>query len=234
MTERDPALQSVLAAQRGVRAGDDLRARLRADLLAAPVTFAAPQSRAGWWRHAVAALVVIALALGGGGAAAASSLPGEPAFALKRALEEVQLALAPDDTARAALALEVAERRLGDLWRANARPELAEAAASAYGDAVARVNKHVDRLRSAPAAPARDDTLERAREAGSRAVEQLQQLEETLPEPAQQGIERAIEAHEEQQHRDAGPNAPARTPKPERTARPTEAPGRGPASPPRR
>ena len=93
---------------------------------------------------------------------------------------------------------------------------------------------HVDRLRTAPAAPARDEALERARDAGSRAVEQLQQLEETLPEPAQQGIERAIEVHEELQQRDAGPNAPARTPKPERTARPSDPPGRGPTTTPRR
>lgn len=234
MTERDPAVLRILAAQRGVRASDDLRARLRADLLAAPVAFGQRSRRPVWWRQVAGLTLALAIVAGGGGAAAAASLPGEPAFLVKRALEEVQLALAPDDAARASLALDIAERRLADLRRTQGRPELAEAAAAAYGDAVARVSTHVDRLRTAPAAPERDETLERARDAGSRAVEQLQQLEETLPEPAQQGIERAIEVHEQQQERDAGPNAPARTPRPERTARPSGPPARGPATTPRR
>ena len=238
MTERDVAtLAGVLAAQRDVRAAHDFRARLRAELLTAPVAFAAPPRRLGWWRHAVAAAVAVAVALGGSGAAAASSLPGEPAFVLKRAFEEVQLTLAPNDAARASLALEIAERRLADLWRVNTRPDLAEAVAAAYSEAVARVSTQVDRLRLAPSAPARDEALERARDAGARAVEQLYQLGETLPLPAQKGIERAIERHQELRERDVTPaDAPGRTPKPEKTApgRPAEAPGRGPASPPRR
>ena len=220
MTGRDEKTVRVLAAQRSLRASDDLRARLRAGLLAAPVTFSAPPRRLAWWRSAVALGLAIAVALAGTGAAAASSIPGEPAFALKQAIEEAQLALAPDDSVRASVALQIAERRLADLRRATDRPELAAAAAAAYDDAVARVGRQVDRLRSAPPAPARDETLERARDAGSRAVEQLEKLEETLPEPALPGIERAIERHEEQQHKDAGPNAPARTPKPEKTAKP--------------
>lgn len=238
MTERDVAtLSGILAAQRDVRAGHEFRARLRTELLTAPVAFAAPPRRLVWWRHAVAAVVAVVVALGGSSAAAASSLPGEPAFVLKRAFEEVALTLAPDDAARASLALEIAERRLADLWRVNARPDLAEAAAAAYGEALARVSTQVDRLRLAPSTPARDEALERAREAGSRAVEQLQQLGETLPLPAQQGIERAIERHEEQHARDVAPaDAPGRTPKPEKTApgRPAESPGKGPASSPRR
>lgn len=220
MTGRDEKILGVLAAQRSLRAGDDLRARLRADLLSAPVTFSAPSGRLAWWRSAVALGLAIAVALAGTGAAAAASLPGEPAFALKQAVEQAQLALAPDEAVRASVALQIAERRLADLRRAGARPELAAAAAAAYDDAVARVGTYVERLRGAPPAPARDEALERARDAGSRAVEQLEQLEQTLPLPALPGLERAIERHEEQKHRDAGPNAPARTPKPEKTPKP--------------
>lgn len=222
MTGRDEKVLGVLAAQRSLRASDDLRARLRADVLSAPVIFSAPSRRPVWWRSAVALGLATAVALAGtGAAAAASSFPGEPAFALKQVLEEAQLALAPDEAVRASVALQIAERRLADLRRAGARPELAAQAAAAYDDAVARVGAHVERLRSAPQVPARDQTLERARDAGARAVEQLEQLEETVPLPALPGIERAIERHEEQKHRDAGPNAPARTPKPEKTPRPS-------------
>lgn len=234
MTGPEERTLAILAAQRAVRASDDLRARLRAELLSAPVVLAVPTRRPSWLRSAVALALIVAVALGGTGVAAASSLPGEPAFVLKQAVEEAQLALAADDAVRASVALQIAERRLAELRRAGDRPELAAAAASAYDGAVARVAAQVDRLRRAPPAPARDEALERARDAGSRAVEQLQRLEETLPLPALPGIERAIERHEEQKHKDAGPNAPARTPKPERTARPSDAPGRGPASPARR
>lgn len=222
MNDRETKLVGMLSAQRGVRASDDLRARLRAELLAAPVTFTAPSRRLVWWRQLAGAALALAIVVGGSGAAAASSLPGEPAFVLKQALEDVQLALAPDEASRASVAVEIAERRLAELQRTQGRPELAGTAAAAYENAVARVAKHLDRLRTAPAAPARDEALERARDAGSRAVERLHELEESLPEPAQKGIERAIEVHEEQQHRDAGPNAPARTPKPEKTPKPAK------------
>ncbi len=236
MTERElAALAGVLAAQRGVRAGQEFRARLRAEILGAPVAFVAPQRRLGWWRQAMALTVAIAVALGGSGAAAASSLPGEHAFVLKRAFEELELALAPDEAARLSRAVDIAERRLIDLRRVGARPELAGAAAAAYGLAVERMTAQVDRLRLAPAAPAREDALERMRGAGSRAVEQLHQLGERLPLPAQKGIERAIERHREL--RETTPaDAPGVTPGPLRTApaRPAEIPGRGPASSPKR
>lgn len=236
MTERyDAALAGLLAAQRDVRAAQAFRARLRTELLTAPVAFAAPRKQLGWWRQALALAVALAVAFGGSGAAAASSLPGEPAFVLKRAFEELELTLAPDDAARASLAVEISERRLADLWRVSARPDLAEAAAAAYSEAVTRVRTQVDRLRQAPSAPARDEALDRARDAGSRAVEQLHQLSETLPLPAQKGIERAIQRHEDL--RDSTPaDAPGAAPKPERTApgRPAEAPGKGPATSPKR
>ena len=236
MTERyDAALTGLLAAQRDVRPAQAFRARLRTELLTAPVAFAAPRKPLGWWRQALALAVALAIALGGSGAAAASSLPGEPGFVLKQAFEELALTLAPDDAARASLAVEISERRLADLWRASARPELAEAAAAAYSEAITRVRTQVDRLRRAPSAPARDHALDRARDAGSRAVEQLHRLSETLPLPAQKGIDRAIERHEDLRNSTPA-DQPGAAPKQERTApgRPGDAPGKGPATSPKR
>ena len=180
------------------------------------------------WRSVVAATLAVAILAAGAGTAAASSLPGEPGFALKQAVEELQLTLARDDAARASVALEIAERRLTELRRAATDPRLASPAAAAYADAVARVGSQAERLRQAPSSPERDGALERVNDAGARATEQLQKLSERLPAPAQQGIERAIEQHfQNQQRHDAAPGAPANERAP---ARPST-PARGPASP---
>ena len=218
---RRPTLEELLACQRAVAAPAGLRSRLHAELLAAPLAFA-PVTRRGWWRPVIAAALSIAIAVGGAGTAAASSLPGEPAFALKQAVEELQLVLARDDAGRASVALEIAERRLAELRQVVADPRRGAAAAAAYAEAVARVGSQAERLRQAPASPARDGTLERVNDAGVRATEQLLDLADRLPAPAQQGIDRAIEQHtRNQQRHDAAPVAPAR-PSP---------PARGPASP---
>ena len=224
MDPRRPRLEELLARQRAIAAPAALRSRLHADLLAAPVAFA-PAARRGWWRPVIAAALSIAIAVGGAGTAAASSVPGEPAFALKQAVEELQLTLARDDAGRASVALEIAERRLADLRQVAGDPRRATAAAAAYAEAVARVGSQAERLRQGPASPARDGALERVNDAGTRATEQLQELGDRLPAPAQQGIERAIEQHtRNQQRHDAAPVkeiAPARP----------STPARGPASP---
>src|SRR5439155_1405618 len=94
------------------------RAELRSALLAAPVSFEAPRaSRLGWsrvpaLRPAVAAILVLALLATAGGVAAASSLPGDSAYGLKRAAEEVQVTLASDDVVRLDTLVMQADRRL--------------------------------------------------------------------------------------------------------------------------
>lgn len=221
-------LEEILARQRAKAAPARLRSRLHAELLAAPFVFAPATSRRGWWRHPLAAALSIVIVVVGAGAAAASSLPGEPAFALKQAVEELQLVLARDEAGRASAALEIAERRLTELSRVVGDPRRGPAAAAAYADAVARVGSQAERLRQAPVSPTRDGTLERMNDAGARATEQLQELGDRLPAPAQQGIDRAIEQHtRNQQRHDAAPVAPANERAP---ARPST-PARGPASP---
>lgn len=227
-----PLLAELLSRQRSVAAPARLRSRLHAELLAAPVVFEPGPRRRPWWRPAVAAALSVAIVAGGAGTAAASSLPGEPAFALKQAIEELQLVIARDEAARASVALEIAERRLGELRRVLGDPPRAAAAAAAYAEAVARVGSQAERLRQAPASPERDGALERVSDAGQRATEQLQELGERLPAPAQQGIERAIEQHTlNQQRHEAAPVAPANERVP---ARPSAPPARGPATSPRR
>ena len=227
MDARRPTLEEILARQRAVAAPAGLRSRLHSELLAAPVAFT-PAARRGWWRPVIAAALSIAIAVGGAGTAAASSLPGEPAFVLKQAVEELQLILARDDAGRASVALEIAERRLAELRQVVGDARRGPAAAAAYAEAVARVGSQAERLRRAPVSPARDGTLERVNDAGTRATEQLQELGDRLPAPAQQGIERAIEQHtRNQQRHDAAPLAPVKESAP---ARPST-PARGPASP---
>lgn len=223
-----PTFEEILARQRGVVAPARLRSRLHAELLAAPVAFAPVAARRAWWRPVMAAALSIAIAVGGAGTAAASSLPGEPAFALKQAVEELQLVLARDDARRASVALEIAERRLAELRLLVGDPRRGAAAAAAYAEAVARVGSQAERLRQAPASPERDGALERVNDAGARATEQLHELGDRLPAPSQQGIDRAIEQHaRNQQRHDAAPAAP----KNERAPARPSAPARGPASP---
>ncbi len=206
-----------------------LRARLRASLLAAPV---APARRAGFgWlnlpalRPVVAIALVLALLAAGGGSAAASSLPGDPAFGLKRAVEEVQVTLARDDVARLDTLVTQSDRRLGDLETAAAvRPSAIAPATDEYRAAIGRVDATLTTLLTQPATPARDAAIARTSAASADHLAMLQALAARLPATAQQGIQRAIEA-QQAVHGKSG-NAPGRR------GNPGGAPGGGnPGSP---
>ncbi|HET8570246.1 MAG TPA: DUF5667 domain-containing protein [Candidatus Limnocylindria bacterium] len=183
-----------LARHRAVRPSDEFRRRLRADLMAAPVVFAPPAPRFAFVRFAAVAASILLVLTAGAGSAAASSLPGEPAFGLKRAYEEIQLLLAADEPARAEVALAIAERRLADLQTTAGRPELAPAAAAAYAEALTRAASLTDKLRAAAPSAKRDKAIDRVTESTRTQEEVLEELSERLPEPAQPGIERAREA----------------------------------------
>lgn len=185
-------------ARRGrVTAPAALRTQLRASLLAAPVSprrQPSTWSRLGALRPVLAAVLVIAL-LAAGGSAAASSLPGDPAFALKRAVEVVQVALAPDDAARLDTLVAQSDRRLADLQTAAAvRATAIAPATDEYLAAVARVDGTLSALLTAPATPARDAAIGRASAASAEHIAMLQTLAARLPAAAQPGIQRAIEA----------------------------------------
>ena len=112
-------------------------------------------------RLAAAAALAVAL-LGGGGAAAASqsALPGDPLHPVKLGTEELRLALATDDAARASVALELAGRRVDEIERAQrgGRPDAVAAAAEGFVARVAQADEYLAR-----AAAGRDVAPETAR-----------------------------------------------------------------------
>lgn len=110
---------------------DDFRLALRQRLLAVgAVSNTRPASRpteaAAWRRRLVAAGAVLTIATGGIAATAVASthaLPGDRLYEVKRAVEDVQLALATSDLAKGERYLTIASTRLGEvqeLLRRNA------------------------------------------------------------------------------------------------------------------
>jgi hypothetical protein len=103
----------------------------------------------GWMRPSLALAAVALLLIAGTGKAAADSLPGDAAFALKRAAEQVQLAFAIDDTTRLRLLAEQADHRLAELTESiAARRPTVVVAQREYASAVAQLTQKVDDLRS--------------------------------------------------------------------------------------
>jgi len=203
-----------LARRTRVTPSATFRTQLRASLLAAPVSprhQASAWSRLGALRPALAAVLVIALLGASGGSAAASSLPGDPAFALKRAVEDVQVALAPDDAARLDSLVTQSDRRLADLQTAAAiRMTAIAPATDEYLAAVARMDSALSTVLAEPATPARDAAIGRAMVASGDHIAMLQTLATRLPAAAQHGIERAIEAQQAVHGKSGnGPGRPA-------------------------
>ena len=139
---------------------DAFKRALRAQLMAqAPTALARRETvwslvalpQGSWLRPAFAVAAVFVLLVAGAGKAAADSLPGDLTFGLKTAAEELQLALALDDTTRLKVLSEDADHRLAELTRAlTSRPEAAPTATAEYAAAVARFTAAVDELRGKP------------------------------------------------------------------------------------
>lgn len=200
-------------------------------------------------RPAMAVAAVVLLVLAGTGKAAADSLPGDPAFGLKTAVEELQLALAFDDTSRLQVLSDDADHRLAELARAlTSRPASAPVATQQYAGAVARLTSAIDALRGRPDTSAdkralAEDVVDAAH-LKHEAV--LDELRKSAPESAQDGLERARQeadklhasgkpartpepSDQPEETRSPQPTkttTPGRTPEPIRTGRPTETPER--------
>jgi len=218
------------------RPRDAFKRALRAHLMAqAPSVLGRRETvwstvrRSGWsgwsgsWLKPAAAFAAIAVLLvGGAGVAAADSLPGDPAFGLKTAAEELQLALTFDDGARLRVLAEAADHRLAELSRAvTARPESAATATDAYAAAVAQFTAAVDALRGKPDTSAdkrieAEDVVDAAH-AKHEAV--LDELEKSAPATAQDGLDRAIQEADKLHPSDRPASGPdhVRTPQPART-----------------
>ena len=215
----------------------EFREELRSYLLTAPVTVESPRrSPVGWsrvfaLRPALAAiLVLVLLAAAGGGAAAATSRPGDPAFVLKRAVEDVQVTLATDDVARLNTLVTQSDRRLADLETLVSRRSAAVGTGTdEYAAAVTRIDEAVSRVVALPTTSEREAALARASAASTDHLARLQALAARLPDAAQRGIQRAIEV--QQRVHGKSDVAPGRsgtplTPTPVRGGPPSGVPGR--------
>jgi uncharacterized protein DUF5667 len=179
-------------------------------------------------RPAIVAAVIAVLVFASAGKAAADSLPGDAAFGLKVAAEQLQLALALDDTTRLRLLAEQADHRLAELVEAvSTRPSASPTATDAYAAAVKRFTDALDALQGTPGTSvdkqtAADDVVDAAH-AKHEAV--LDELEKTAPESAQHGLERAREEADKlhPSGRPARTVEPKDTPEPNETAEPTRA-----------
>ena len=214
----------------------EFREELRSYLLTAPVAVESPRrSPVGWprvlaLRPALAAILVLVLVAAAGGAAAATSLPGDPAFALKRAVEDVQFTLATDDAARLNTLVTQSDRRLADLETLVSRRSAAVGMGTdEYAAAVTRIDEALSRVVALPASSEREAALARASAASTDHLARLQALATRLPDAAQRGVQRAIEV--QQRVHGKSDVAPGRsgtpiTPTPVRGGPPGGVPGR--------
>lgn len=209
--ERDlDVLARDLARFGSVAAPAALRSRVRAEIMTAPVVLHAP--RRSWLsalRPLIAVAVVVAVLAAAGGSAAAGSLPGDPAFGIKRAIEDAQVALTLDETVRLDVLTTQVDRRLADLEAVVAqRPSAVGVAMTEYEAALARVERQLTVVAQHGSAAARDTAMARATAAAEDHIARLRALEGTLPATAQPGIERAIDAQERIRGSERGPASP--------------------------
>jgi len=189
------------------RIRDEFRRELRARLMREAAVILVPKRRdtawtawlrprdnawTAWLRPAfVAGLAALVLTIGAG-SAAAGSVPGDVTFGLKRAIEEVRVALTFDDVERVRVLAEIADARLSELERVASRDDKAPTASEAYAQAVTRFRAAVDALqRAAP----EEDKSELAQDVADAAREKheivLEHLRERLSDEAKESVDRA-------------------------------------------
>lgn len=202
----------------------ELRARLMSE--AAEVLAPRPQRQwlfaTAWLRPALAAAVLAVLVVVGATSAAASSLPGDPLYGVKRASEDVQVALTFDDVARMQLLSDLTDRRLAELAEiAKERPASAPTATAEYSDAVDKFADAVDKLRDADNDEKRDAAQAVADAAREKHKVVLDAVRDRLPENAQPEVQRVIEKEEQRTTSDPGRSGTGGERRSNPTARPT-------------
>jgi hypothetical protein len=149
-------------------------------------------------RPALTAAAVAILLLAGATGAAASSLPGDFLYGLKRAGENMQVALTFDDLARMQLLSEIADRRLGELAEvARQRPSAAPTATAQYADAVERFADALDTLRGADSDAKRNAAQALAEAARDKHKPVLEAVREKVPADLQPAVQEVIEREEQ-------------------------------------
>lgn len=204
------------------RMRDEFRRELRARLMTEAQTALVRRDNAWTFgrllRPALAFAVVALLIAGGAGTAAASSVAGDPAFAIKQVVEDLQVNLTFDDVARVQLLAQIADHRLTELEQVADDAHKAPAASQAYADAVARFRAAVDALQQASPADKADKAQDVADTARQKHLPILDELQDRVPDAAKPAIERAVEEQENDTSEEA--KDPTRTPRPERTREP--------------
>ena len=176
---------------------DEFRRELRARLMREAAVTLVPKRRdtawTAWLRPALAGGLVALVLIAGAGTAAANSLPGDATFGLKRAIEEVRVALIFDDVERVRVLAELADQRLSELERVASRDDKSPTASDEYAQAVARFRAAVDALQQA----APEDRSEAAQDVADAAREKhefiLEQLKDRLSEKAKDSVDRATQ-----------------------------------------
>lgn len=211
---------------------DEFRRELRARLMREAVTALAPRPRGTAWtflRPAMGVGAAAVLLMAGAGTAAAGSLPGDAAFPLKKAFEEIQITLAFDDVQRVELLSQIADRRLADLQKIADRADESKAptASEEFAAAVARFRAAVNAIQQAAPADKSSkvqELVDAARDKHEAVLDEVQQKLDS--KSAHEAIERAKDEEdrdtesENQSDRDPRKTArPTRTPSATRTPR---------------
>jgi uncharacterized protein DUF5667 len=156
-------------------------------------------------RPALATAVALVLVFAGATSAAASSLPGDALYGVKRAGEDVRLALTFDAEARAHLLSEFTDRRLEELAEiAKRRPSSAPTATQEYADAVERFADALDDLKEAASEDKRAAAQALAEAARAKHKAVLDAVKEKLSEDDQGDVQKVIDREEERTSNDPG------------------------------
>jgi uncharacterized protein DUF5667 len=207
---------------------EQFRKELRGRLMSEAVVALAPrQGRFSFpliLRPALAAMAILVLVLAGATSAAASSIPGDPLYAVKRAGEDVRLALTFDDVARTQLLSDLTDRRLEELAEvAKRRPSSAPTATQEYADAVNNFANALDRLREADSEDKRNAAQALAEAARAKHKAVLDEVKDQLPADAQADVQKV---NDDEQDRTSPSNNPGRGGQGGTGGRPSNAPAK--------
>jgi hypothetical protein len=180
------------------RLRDEFRRELRAELMREAAVILVPKRRetawTAWLRPAFAAGLATLVLVVGAGSAAAGSVPGDVTFGLKRAIEEVRVALTFDDVERVRVLAEIADQRLTELEHVAARDDKAPTASEEYALAVTRFREAVDALQNAAPEANKSELAQDVADAAREKHEfLLERLKDRLSEKAKESVDRAIE-----------------------------------------
>jgi hypothetical protein len=181
-------------------------------------------------RPAMVAAAITLLIIGGAGRAAAGSLPGDVAYPLKIAAEQVQLALALDDSTRLAILSQQADHRLAELAESvSHRRGNTSAAEDGYAKAVNTLTTAVEAVRTE--ANVSDDKKAAAEDVVDAAHQKHELVLDDLSAKVSGTDQPEIERARQESDKLHPSGRPARTPEP--TARPDRSRTPATASPSR-